>query len=131
MYFTWHFWYSLPSRDQSVSDPSAGGQDTSPAWLAEHSQRSTTLLKTFHLIQLNEYDIIQGFHFLTKTTLYCKTHHHHHHTAANLRGSSSHGGPAVPATTFRNHCVRKLKFILAVARSTRGQGPDQSMSSSA
>ena len=47
---------------------------------------------------------------------------------ANLWGSSSHGGPAMPATTVRNHCVRKLKFILTVARPTRGQGPDQGMS---
>ena len=56
MYFTWHFWYSLPSRDQSVSDPSAGGQDTSPAWLAEHSKRSIIVLKIHHLIQFDEYD---------------------------------------------------------------------------
>ena len=32
---TLHFWCSLPLQGQLVSDPSAGGQGTSPAWWAE------------------------------------------------------------------------------------------------
>ena len=63
---------------------------------------------------------IQSFQLPTKT-------HTRHHTAANLWGSSSHGGPAMPATAVRNHRVRKLKFILTVARPTRRQSPDQGM----